>query len=131
MILGLYIVNKAGTLLYHNECRARKLSPNESIMLASTFHGISAIAGQLSPSTNNSGIQWMEADTFKLYCYRSHTGLQFMVLADPAQAAMESLTRLIYEAYADFVMKNPFYALDQPIRAERFEAAIKQLLDTN
>jgi hypothetical protein len=36
---------------------AAQLAANERIMLASTFHGLSAIAGQLSPGVDNSGIQ--------------------------------------------------------------------------
>lgn len=39
-----------------------------------------------------------------------------MVLADPKQTGMENLLKKIYELYADFALKNPFYSLEMPIR---------------
>lgn len=30
----------------------------------------------------------------------------------------------IYELYADFVMKNPFYTVEMPIRCQKFDAAL-------
>jgi len=32
--------------------------------------------------------------------------------------------RRIYELYADYVMKNPFYQLEMPIRVEGFDRAL-------
>jgi len=34
---------------------------------------------------------------------------------------VERLLRRVYDVYADFAMKNPFYELEQPIQAELFE----------
>lgn len=38
------------------------------------------------------------------------------MLADPRQASIDALLRKIYEIYADFALKNPFYSLEMPIR---------------
>ena len=44
------------------------------------------------------------------------TGVKFIVIADNKQHRVEELLRKIYELYADYVLKNPFYSLDMPIR---------------
>ena len=52
------ILNKPGSLLFQCDyAEVTKLSANERIILASTFHSLSAIAGQLSPGMDTSGIQ--------------------------------------------------------------------------
>jgi len=43
-------------------------------------------------------------------------GVKFIVLADNRQSKVEELLRKIYELYSDYVLKNPFYSLDMPIR---------------
>lgn len=43
-------------------------------------------------------------------------GTKFIVVADPKQTGMENLLKKIYELYADYAMKNPFYSLEMPIR---------------
>ena len=43
-------------------------------------------------------------------------GVKFIVIADNKQQKVEELLRKIYELYADYVLKNPFYSLDMPIR---------------
>jgi hypothetical protein len=34
----------------------------------------------------------------------------------------------LYEIYADFAMKNPFYTAEMPIRAELFDLAINKFV---
>lgn len=51
-----------------------KMTTNEKIFLASMFYPLFAIASQLSPETRSSGIETLEADTFKLYCFQTLTG---------------------------------------------------------
>ncbi|UYV71508.1 TRAPPC4, partial [Cordylochernes scorpioides] len=53
-----------------------RLTSNDKIVLASMFHSLFAIASQLSPEPNSSGIELLEADTFKLYCFQTITGTQ-------------------------------------------------------
>ena len=86
---------------------------------------IYAIASQLSPVNHSSGIEHLEADTFSLYCFQTLTGkslivLNFLclcfVLADHRQSKVDELLHKIYELYADYVLKNPFYSLDMPIK---------------
>uniref|UniRef100_L7M539 Trafficking protein particle complex subunit n=1 Tax=Rhipicephalus pulchellus TaxID=72859 RepID=L7M539_RHIPC len=108
-----------------------RLTTNERIVLASTFHSFYAIASQLSPEPKSSGIEVLEAGAFRLHCYQTVTGIKFIVLADARQASLEPLLRRLFELYADYALKNPFYSLEMPIRCELFDtnlqAAVEQM----
>ena len=39
------------------------------------FYPLFAIASQLSPELKSSGIEVLEADTFKLHCFQTLTGI--------------------------------------------------------
>lgn len=52
-----------------------KVTTNEKIFLASMFYPLFAIASQLSPEPKSSGIEILEADTFKLHCFQTLTGI--------------------------------------------------------
>ncbi|XP_057378583.1 trafficking protein particle complex subunit 4-like [Daphnia carinata] len=106
-----------------------KLSTNEKIFLASMFYPLFAIASQLSPELKSSGIEVLEADTFKLHCFQTLTGIKFLIVAEPKQLNVEHLLRRVYELYADFALKNPFYSLEMPIRCEQFESNLQLLLE--
>ncbi|XP_032670209.1 trafficking protein particle complex subunit 4 [Odontomachus brunneus] len=107
-----------------------KMTTNEKIFLASMFYPLFAIASQLSPEPRSSGIEVLEADTFRLYCFQTLTGIKFMIVAEPSQPGMEILLKRVYDLYADYALKNPFYALEMPIRCELFETNLQTLLET-
>lgn len=106
-----------------------KMTTNEKIFLASMFYPLFAIASQLSPEPKCSGIEILESDTFKLYCFQTLTGVKMMAVADKNQTGVELLLKKIYELYADYALKNPFYSLEMPIRCELFETNLKNVLD--
>lgn len=106
-----------------------KLTTNERIMLASMFHSMFAIACKLSPVEKSSGIESIEAESFKLHCYQTPTGVKFFVLTEPRVQSMDTLLRKVYELYSDYAMKNPFYSLEMPIRCELFDANLQRLLE--
>lgn len=109
--------------------RAR-MTTNEKIFLASMFYPLFAIASQLSPEPRCSGIEILEADTFRLHCYQTLTGIKFIVVAEPVQSGIEILLKRVYELYADYALKNPFYSLEMPIRCELFETNLQSLLES-
>lgn len=37
----------------------------------------------------------------------------------------ERVLKKCYELYADYVLKNPFYSLEMPVRCEKFERAVQ------
>uniref|UniRef100_A0A2M3ZJV9 Trafficking protein particle complex subunit n=1 Tax=Anopheles braziliensis TaxID=58242 RepID=A0A2M3ZJV9_9DIPT len=106
-----------------------KMTTNEKIFLASMFYPLFAIASQLSPEPKSSGIEVLEADTFRLHCFQTLTGVKFMIVAENIQTGIDALLRRIYELYADYVLKNPFYSLEMPIRCELFDTNLQALLD--
>ena len=44
------------------------------------------------------------------------SGIKFMVIADPKHGSQDALLKRLYEIYADYALKNPFYSIDMPIR---------------
>lgn len=48
-------------------------------------------------------------------------GTKFFVVCEPGTQHMESLLKVIYELYTDYVLKNPFYEMEMPIRCELFD----------
>lgn len=52
-----------------------------------------------------------------------------MVVAEPSQAGLDSLLKKMYELYADYALKNPFYSLDMPIRCELFDTNLQVLIE--
>lgn len=57
------------------------------------------------------------------------SGVKFMVVAEPGQSGVDILLKKIYELYADYVLKNPFYSLEMPIRCESFDSNLLSLLE--
>ncbi|XP_064393065.1 trafficking protein particle complex subunit 4-like [Halichondria panicea] len=107
-----------------------RVSINERIMLLSMLHSIYAISVKLSPEKRSSGIQCLEANNFKIYCFQTLTGVKFIVMADSTHQKVEELLAKVYELYSDYVLKNPFYSVDMPIRCELFASGLVKLLDT-
>uniref|UniRef100_A0A7E4VH71 Trafficking protein particle complex subunit n=1 Tax=Panagrellus redivivus TaxID=6233 RepID=A0A7E4VH71_PANRE len=106
------------------------LSANEKIIIASTFHSLYAIAAQVSPAAKSSGIKLLETTQFKLHCFQSVTGIKFIVVAPVTSTSnLDALLRKVYELYADFALKNPFYSMDMPIRCDKFDDGLKALLE--
>lgn len=57
------------------------------------------------------------------------TGVKFLVVSDPKQLGIDQLLEKIYEVYSDFALKNPFYSLEMPIRADLFDQNLTVAID--
>ena len=55
--------------------------------------------------------------------------MKFIVIADKSQQGVDQLLDKIYELYADYALKNPFYSLEMPIRADLFEEHLAVAID--
>jgi hypothetical protein len=65
----------------------------------------------------------------------------FVAVGAPGQSNLDIFLRKVYELYADYVLKNPFYSLDMPIRfalrrslmsrCELFDVHLNELLQTS
>lgn len=53
-------------------------------------------------------------------------GTKFFVVCEPGTQNMEMLLKYVYELYTDYVLKNPFYEMEMPIRCELFDLNVTQ-----
>ncbi|KAI3941406.1 hypothetical protein MKW92_022216 [Papaver armeniacum] len=51
---------------------------------------------------------------------------KFFVVCEPGTQHMDTLLKIIYELYTDYVLKNPFYEMEMPIRCELFDINLIQ-----
>lgn len=132
-IYSLIIINKAGGLVFQRDFNSplNKVSVNDWLVLAGTFHGVHAITKSLTPaslgtpSSERTGIQVLESTNFRLTCFQTVSGTKFLLFTEPHQPNVDNIMRRIYELYADYVTKNPFYQLEMPIRCESFDRALR------
>jgi trafficking protein particle complex subunit 4 len=111
--------------------------PNASVLLIPPFLSVHALTTRLYPLSHAvnaslsstpssrpdppSGIEVLETESFRLQCFQTLTGTKFLLFTDPQQANVDVIVRKIYELYADYVMKNPFYQTEMPVRCESFD----------
>lgn len=121
-VFNLFVINKSGGLIFYKDYGSTgRLDTNDSLRLASLWHSMHAISMQLSPTIGCTGIEMLEADTFDLHCFQSLTGTKFFVVCEVGTPGMDTLLRNVYELYSDYVLKNPFYEVEMPIRCELWE----------
>ncbi|KJZ72630.1 hypothetical protein HIM_07989 [Hirsutella minnesotensis 3608] len=141
-VFSLIVINKAGGLIYNrsfHEGGLNKISTNDYLVLAGTFHGVHAITARLNPvklvppvnppgggnlphrPEAPSGLEVLETENFRMQCFNTMTGTKFLLFTDTTQANVDVTLRRIYDLYADYVMKNPFYSLEMPIRCDIFD----------
>lgn len=75
-----------------------------------------------------SGIEVLETENFRLQCFSTLTGTKFLLFTEPQQPNVDTVIRRIYELYSDYVMKNPFYQMEMPIRCEAFDRGLLKYL---
>ena len=133
-VFSVWIVNKSGGLIFYKNYAEHTttdivdstLDINDTLRLASVWHSLHAISRtrSVAPVRKSSGIELLETSTFNLHCFETKTGIKFMVVGGKNAIGVERLLRRVYDVYADFAMKNPFYELEQPIQAELFEERV-------
>ncbi|EMC93152.1 hypothetical protein BAUCODRAFT_229223 [Baudoinia panamericana UAMH 10762] len=137
VVFALLIINKAGGLIYNRTFHEglQKLDSNDYLILAGTFHGIHAISRSINPAPavqpppgyrrpQTTGIQSLESSHFRLTCFQTPTGVKLLLFTSPEQPNTDIVVRRCYEIYGDFVVKNPFYAMEMPIRVEKFDRSL-------
>ncbi|KAH7077000.1 Sybindin-like protein [Paraphoma chrysanthemicola] len=151
VVFALFVINKAGGLVYNREFHTgmSKLSSNDYLTLAGSFHGafiltsnsMHAITARLSPAppvpnplpassapspfiNRPTGLEVLESSHFRIQCFQTQTGTKFLLFTEPQQPNVDTMIKKIYELYADYVMKNPFYTVEMPIRCEKFDRGL-------
>lgn len=150
VVYSVWIINKAGGLIYHrfneSNCPHSNLSSNDCLMLASTFQSVHAISSKISPA-GGEGVQTLSYDSstdkhsFQLHCLHTLTGLKILLATSTTTtnttntssttSNIEALLRRIYEIYSDYALKNPFHTVEMPIRSELFDTQILKLVLTS
>ncbi|KAG1659336.1 hypothetical protein FOA52_008390 [Chlamydomonas sp. UWO 241] len=129
LALTMYVINKSGGLVFSKDfAEVARVELNDSLRLASIWHSLNAISAQLSPLGGCNGIQLLEADTFDLHCFETPTGTKLLLVVEPQAQGVPGLLARIYELYSDYVLKNPFYEVEQVIKCELFDEALGALL---
>ena len=102
-----------------------------STVLTYNAHSVHAITKSLTPltlgipSSQRTGLEVLESSNFRLTCFQTVTGTKFLLFTEPHQPNVENIMRRVYELYADYVTKNPFYQLEMPIRCDSFDRALR------
>lgn len=134
-IIAIYIISSNGSLIFDYHSQPSRLNADKNIVLASLFYACYANSEQIglslsdndnsqSPTLFSTGIKTLEAENFRLDCFETPTKVKFVVISDlslgtPSTVVnKQDLLRRIYELYADYVMKNPFYTLNMPINSD-------------
>lgn len=86
---------------------------------------------QLSPerSVFGYGIVKLVTASYVLQAFRAASGVQFFITADLKSDNLDQLLRDIYVIYADYVMKNPFYQIDMPIKVDKWDVVLGKLVE--
>ena len=142
--LTFFIINKAGTLLYYRDFYEEKnqnfdrLSSNDQITLASTFHSLHAISQDIGiHHQKNQGIITLTCNSFILRVLQTLTGLKLVLVIAPAKVPSlkpsllnkaDQILKNIYVLYVNYVLKNPFYQMNMPVRCEQFNIQLNLLL---
>lgn len=149
-IIAIYIISSNGSLIFDYHSQPSNLNTDKNIVLASLFYACYANSEQIGlalkgldknsssknslfPNIPSNGIKTLEAENFRLDCLETLTKVKFLVISDLslcpnpiANANKQDLLQRIYEFYADYVLKNPFYTLNMPINSDNC-----QLFKTN
>lgn len=115
-----------------------QLNSNSAILANYSKGGINAV-----PNSNSTGLRSVDTKFFSIYVFQSLTGLKFVLITSPNGISSgaggdlnkntelaESVLRRTYSIYSDYVMKNPFYSLDMPIRVDLFDQKVTELIKT-
>ena len=91
----------------------RVISENKRITWASALHGFLALSKELSPIQDSGAAEIIETAEYTLHCYSTLTELRIIVSTHTSVSRVEGLMSELYSAYTDYVLKNPFYTVDQ------------------
>jgi trafficking protein particle complex subunit 4 len=121
---GVHAISRGLSPVPPNNAIAAGTAGGSSSNRAST-QGTAGTGLHPSPLVNKStGIEVLESAHFRLQCFETVTGTKFLLFTEPQQPNVDTLIHRIYELYADYVMKNPFYTVEMPIRCEKFDRGL-------
>lgn len=173
-LYSILIINRNGGLIYSKLLvQHNNINTNDLLRIASTLHGINAIAQysikintssndnintgnqqvltsstdnihnnntttvinskyRITPIYSNGSIHTIEYDNIRIQCYESVTGIKFILCCNSSISITicDKYLHSLYVLYCDYVLKNPFYDIDNPIRVNKFDVVVQQLVQT-
>lgn len=111
----MFIVNKAGSLIFYRRLhdKSPQLSQNDTLHLASTFHGMQLLVQQLSPEFSTPqgyGIVSLLTDDFALEAFKAASGVQFFATADLQDAENLALFLVCHFRRSKFLTFLKFFS---------------------
>lgn len=137
----------AGTL-HGAHAIATRLKPDGSKSSHDDPHTVNSnilVSGKAhTPNVNKLGLANIDTDLFSLYVFQTLTGVKFIIITSPVGAVTvtqagspsalqkqlevaSNIYKQCYMYYCDYVMKDPFYSLDMPIKSSMFESKVVSL----
>ncbi|KAI1423067.1 Sybindin-like protein [Xylaria sp. FL1777] len=102
-----------------------RLSPVKQQQQQAASTGTDSILNRPDPP---SGLEVLESENFRLQCFNTLTGTKFLLFTDTLQTNVDIAMRKVYDLYADYVTKNPFYQLEMPIRCDTFDRKLNSYI---
>lgn len=115
MTTQFYIVNKSGGLIYS---LPSGLTINSAMVLCSTLHSVNLILLKFAAAQKSNSVVKLHMGRNIITLYKTATNTTFILVGTYSNlVTMRSLHRM----YIDYVLKDPFYVLDMPIKSELFD----------
>lgn len=93
---------------------------------SSTSNSKKNTGGGINVHCNKTGLRCVNTEKFNMFVHQTVSGLKIIILTstDLSEYQISNFQITIHKLYADYVMKNPFYSLDMPIRIKLFDERI-------
>ncbi|GMI01677.1 hypothetical protein TrLO_g11117 [Triparma laevis f. longispina] len=124
--LSLLITSRSGGLIFHTPLSPNTppLQTNDWLRIGSTFHSLIAISKTSVPKECG-GMERVVCDNVVISILSTPTGIKFYLVSDSTITSPP--LNEIYAAWSDWVLKNPFYEIDMPVRGERFRREVEKI----
>lgn len=66
-----------------------------------------------------------------MHILQTHTGMKFVLFTEKKTTNARLQLQKFYELYSDYVLKNPFYTLEMPIKCQLFDEQLKRYIDSH
>ena len=154
-IVAVWIINRSGSLIYQRAFQAGHLStdltPNDYLVMASTFQSLHAISTQLDPKLLSSDQRnkterrgavetvLLGRDGLQMHCLQTPTGLKFVLITSGmVKEVNETLTLStgnaqnflgrLWEVYAECAGRNVWQVPGMPLKSDLFESQLAKLV---
>jgi hypothetical protein len=128
VVYAFFIVAKSSTSMYFSkhDDEVGHVTTDLMINVAATA---ASLGGFLADCAHCDGADLIECASQNFHLHRTATNLIFAFVTDPATLSVTNLYLEIYGLYSDYVLKNPFTTLDQPILNATFTELVNEAVN--